>query len=216
MTSADQLLSDFIDDWNAGRRPRVREYLARLPDEQDRAELADRIDSWLQVAPTPAFTDEARAAIHAHPSVQPLLEPARPSGSWATVLPRLRRRAALSPDELAAGLVDRLDLAPTDTPRAADYLQRLELEQLDPTRLSRRLLDALGGLLDVSTGWLTDLAAAAPRVVTPPPAAALLRSDQPGEHALRHDLELLSRAALTPAPTPADELDRLFTGGRDA
>ena len=28
----DRVLSEFIDAWNAGRRPRVRDYLARLPD----------------------------------------------------------------------------------------------------------------------------------------------------------------------------------------
>ena len=32
----------------------------------------------------------------------------------------------------------------------------------------------------------------------------------------RDDIEALSRAALTPAPTPMDELDRLFTGGPEA
>ena len=29
--SPDHLLSDFIDDWNAGRRPDVRSFLERLP-----------------------------------------------------------------------------------------------------------------------------------------------------------------------------------------
>jgi hypothetical protein len=33
---------------------------------------------------------------------------------------------------------------------------------------------------------------------------------------LHDDIEALSRAALTPAPPPMDELDRLFLGGPDA
>ncbi len=36
------------------------------------------------------------------------------------------------------------------------------------------------------------------------------------DDAVRVDIELLSRAALSPAPPPMDELDRLFTGGPDA
>ena len=62
MSTNDQVLSDFIDAWNAGRRPRVREYLARLPDGPERDELADQITTWLEVAPTPAYDDETRAA----------------------------------------------------------------------------------------------------------------------------------------------------------
>ena len=31
MSTTDQILSDFIDAWNAGERPRVRDYLARAP-----------------------------------------------------------------------------------------------------------------------------------------------------------------------------------------
>ena len=213
MTTSDQLLSDFIDDWNAGRRPRVRAYLARLPDDASRDELADRIDQWLQVAPTPDYGASVRDTIRAHPVVEPLLTPGGPNGDWATALPRLRRRSSLSFATLAAGLVERLDLEPEDAPRAADYLERLESGRLDPARLSRRLLDPLSALLNVSAEWLAGLSGPGPR--TAAPVGALLRSDGSAAADLRQDIELLSRAALSPAPTPADELERLFTGGRD-
>lgn len=50
MSAFDHILSDFIDDWNAGRRPRVPEYLDRAaPSERD--ELAARLAEWLAVAP---------------------------------------------------------------------------------------------------------------------------------------------------------------------
>lgn len=212
MTPSDQLLSDFIDDWNAGRRPRVRAYLARLPDDASRDELAERIDQWLQIAPTPDYA-AARDAIRVHPAIEPLLAPGQANGGWATALPRLRQRSSLSFAALAAGLVDRLDLQPDDAPRAADYLERLESGRLDPARLSRRLLDTLGALLNVSADWLADLTGPGPRPGAP--AGVLLRSDRTAEHDPRGDIELLSRAALTPAPTPTGELDRLFTGGRD-
>ena len=62
MSTHDQVLSDFIDEWNTGHRPRVREYLARLPDGPERDELADQITTWLEVAPTPAYDEETRLA----------------------------------------------------------------------------------------------------------------------------------------------------------
>ena len=43
----EQVLSDFIDAWNAGGRPRVRDYLARVP-EAERDALADEISTWLE------------------------------------------------------------------------------------------------------------------------------------------------------------------------
>ena len=79
----DRVLSEFIDAWNAGRRPRVRDYLARLPDGPAREELADAITDWLSVAPAPAYSDRARREIRAEVarSTQQERRPAlRPAG----------------------------------------------------------------------------------------------------------------------------------------
>ena len=51
MSDIEQVLGDFVDAWNAGRRPRVGEALRRVPAGADRDELADRIAAWLEVAP---------------------------------------------------------------------------------------------------------------------------------------------------------------------
>jgi hypothetical protein len=214
MSNTDQLLSDFIDAWNAGRRPRVREYLARLPDGPQREELADQITTWLELAPAPAYDEETRAAIRAEPAVARLLEASRSdAGLWPTVVPELRARAGLSIAELAARLVDRLSLSRADTERAAGYLTRMESGALDPARVSRRLLDSLGALLGVAGHSLADSASYGRGLR--PAGGALFRSDSPAG-AIRTDIEALSRAALSPAPPPMDELDRLFTGGPDA
>ena len=135
----DQVLNEFIDDWNAGRRPRVRDYLARLPDGPERDALADTLTDWLSVAPTPAYTDADRRAIRAEPVVARVLD--SPLGG-------LRERAGLSVRELAASVARSFGLA--DVERTARYLSRLEAGELDPGRVSRRLLDALGGLLGAS------------------------------------------------------------------
>jgi hypothetical protein len=199
MSTHEQLLSEFIDAWNRGRRPRVREYLARLPDGPDRDELADQITSWLEVAPAPAYDEPTRDRIRSEPIVAAVL------GS----VPALRARAGLSISQLAARLLERLALDRRDSARAAGYLERLERGELDPTRVSRRLLDALGAVLGVPGRALAE---SVPR----PAAGAMFRAESDAAGWLRDDLEVLSRAALTPAPAPMDELDRLFTGGPDA
>jgi hypothetical protein len=199
MSTTDQVLNDFIDAWNAGRRPRVREYLARIPDGPDRDELADQITSWLEVAPTPSYDEETRAQIRAEPIV---------AGALVGPVPALRAHAGLSISELASRLIERLSLHRSDIDRAADYLERLESGRLDPSRVSRRLLDALGVLLG-APGALT--------VPPPRPAAGtMFRAASDAGDWVRDDIEVLSRAAMAPAPPPMDELDRLFTGGPDA
>ena len=182
----DRLLSEFIDAWNAGRRPRVRDYLARLPDGPERDALAEAITDWLSVAPAPAYPDATRREIRA--DIAHVLAPAR-----------LRERSGLSVRELAARVARAF--AVTDVERTEAYLVRLEAGELEPSRVSRRLLDALAGLLG-ATPVLR-------------PGAALFRAED-ADASLRSDIERLSRAALTPAPAPMDELDRLFTGGPDA
>jgi hypothetical protein len=183
----DLLLSDFIDAWNAGRRPRVRDYLARLPDGPERDALADAITDWLSVAPAPAYPARVRAAI-------------REEVAHAFELAGLRERAGFSVRELAQRLAGAFGFGDVD--RAETYLLQLETGELDASRVSRRLLDALGGLLGATPAFR--------------PAAGTLFRAEAADEAVRLDIELLSRAALSPAPAPMDDLDRLFTGGPDA
>ena len=94
----DRVLSEFIDAWNAGRRPRVRDYLARLPDGPARDELADAITDWLSVAPAPAYSEGARREI-------------RTEVARTFELARLRERAGFSVRELAARVARAFGLA---------------------------------------------------------------------------------------------------------
>lgn len=216
MSLHDQVLSDFIDAWNAGRRPRVREYLGRVDDERAREALADAIADWLELAPAPALDDAARADVRRQPAVDAVLGGVEAgAGLWPELLPRLRERGGLSVGDLAARLAERFSLGAPQRERAAGYLDRLERGELEPARVSRRLLDALGDLLGLSGASLADAGGFGVRLR--PPAAAgggtLLRADGPAGDAIVRDLEVLSRAATTPAPAPMDEVDRLFTGG---
>jgi transcriptional regulator with XRE-family HTH domain len=210
MSNVDDILGRFIDAWNAGERPDVDAYLSRAAGDAERDELAASITTWLQIAPTPDYDDAARAAIAQEPALRSALEQAALlRAPLSQRLPALRRRAGLAVRDVAAGLVAVFGV--DDERRAAGYLQRVERDELDPGRLSRRLLDALATILGADRDEL-----APPAVATA--GSAFFRSDEDADEWIAEDIDALSRAALAPAPdsTPMDELDRLFLGGRDA
>ncbi len=217
-TTSEQLLSDFIDDWNAGRRPDVRAYLERVPGGAGRDALAEQIGAWLEVAPMPAYDAPARAAIRADPVVRRVFGAVgEDAGLWPQVLPALRQRSRLSVGELASRLAERFGLGTPEVERAGSYLERLERGELEASRISRRLRDALADLLGVTPGTLSD-AGAFGRGLRPTAAGGMLfRRDGDAGDWVAADLEVLSAAASEPAPPQAlDELDRLFVGGPDA
>ena len=206
----DKLLSEFVDAWNAGRRPQVSDYLERAaPGERD--ELAELLEDWLTMAPTPTYSDETLAAISAEPAlVGALAEIESDPVLLPEVLPRLRERAGLKVRDLASRVTAVFGLAGEEE-RAEDYLTRLVSGELEPTRVSRRLLAALGSLLGADL-----LRAAGLRAAGASPGQALFRAEREAGASFEVDLDALSRAAMAPAPEPMDELDRLFTGGPDA
>ena len=108
-----------------------------------------------------------------------------------------------------------------DEQRAADYLERIERDELDASRLSRRLLDALAAILGADRDQLVPRALIAAPTPAPAPAPALASSpaagarSRPGASAsaraffrsaaeprawVEDDIDALSRAALAPAP----------------
>ncbi|HMS73393.1 MAG TPA: hypothetical protein PKB03_10200, partial [Baekduia sp.] len=78
-------------------------------------------------------------------------------------------------------------------------------------RLSQRLCDALAtifgadpALLAPSPSWSLGAAGS---------SQALFRADDTPDAEIAEAFEMLSDAAMAPAPAPMDELDRLFFGG---
>jgi transcriptional regulator with XRE-family HTH domain len=214
MSTTEQVLSDFIDAWNAGRRPRLRDYLERVPAGTQRDDLADQISSWLEIAPTPDYDAATRAEIRAEPVVQHIFESVGDdAGLWPQLVPRLRARRGWTVAQLAERLVVHLHLARDAEARTAAYVEQLERGELEPSRLSRRLLEALGTLLGASPGTLADAGGLPTMLRTPTMGSALMRADERPEAQFLEDIELLSRAAMRPAPKPMDDVDRLFLGG---
>lgn len=209
MSSADRLLSAFADDWQAGRRPDVHDFLARA-DPDDRGQLATLIGDWLALTSTPDYAPEVRAELAAEPLLREALDAAAFAREPVSArLPVLRERAGLSVADLAARVVARFKLGGGED-RAAAYLTELEQGGLDDRRVSRRLLDGLATILGAD-GMLANVATA--NWASPASSAALWRAESSEADAFEADMDALSRAALTPAPAPMDELDRLFLGG---
>jgi hypothetical protein len=78
------------------------------------------------------------------------------------------------------------------------------------------LLDALGDLLGASARTLADAGRIGGAMRSAAAGGTLFRAGDEAAEWVATDIELLSRAAMTPAPPPMDELDRLFVGGPDA
>jgi transcriptional regulator with XRE-family HTH domain len=209
MTALEQILGEFIDAWKAGRRPDVEAYLARVP-EPKRDQLARQLAAWLEIAPTPDFDEQTRSAIAREPALRAALAAAAAVRSpLSERLPTLRARAGLAVRDVARRLVAIFDVE--DEARAADYLERIERDEIDPRRLSRRLLDALAAILGADPDQL------APRPAAPGAAGQwFFRAEEDADKWIAEDIDALSRAALAPAPEPMDELDRLFLGGPEA
>jgi transcriptional regulator with XRE-family HTH domain len=211
MVSVDRVLSEFIDAWNAGRRPRVEEYLARVEPHR-RDELADEISTWMEVAPTPAYDEAALEAIRDEPAVRAAQDAfGTRSGLWPALLPRLRARAQLSVDALAERLAARLGFAGRET-KVRRYVGEMEQGSLDATRVSTRVLEALGTVLGVSAEELRRtgaLSGPAPAAAT---SAAFFRAEGAEVEQLDR-LEVVADAMLARAPEEWDEVDEAFQSG---
>lgn len=214
-TMRERVLSEFIDAWNDGRRPDVHAYLERV-DATERDALADDIATFLTWAPEPDYDDAALAGLEAEPIVAEAMAAAGGhAGLWPSLIPRLRKRAQLSVGDLAGRLAETLALPSAATPKTATYLTQMEHGELDPSRVSRRLLTALGSVLGIDgqeleaagglRGWAMPAA--------PAGAAPMFRAADQAAGAVRADLEVLADALAAPGEG-WDEVDELFRGGR--
>jgi transcriptional regulator with XRE-family HTH domain len=205
--TTDQALSNFIDHWNAGRRPDLDEYLDSVA-EANRAELAQAVATFLEHAPTPAYDQAAREQLRADPALaaaqERLLGPA-----LAEIVREQRAARRLSIGDLARRVGKAVGLSGREE-RIEVYLDRLEHGELDGRRLTRRLLDALASALGVGG---EDLERASLRGLAP--AGALFRmQDEREAGAVLEQLEAVADALYAAAPPARDEVDELFLGGR--
>jgi len=206
---SEHILSEFIDAWNAGRRPDVDDYLARAP-EAEREELADALASFIVFAPTPDYSEQTLAEIRAEPIVaEALAATGERSGLLPALMRRLRERLGLSTEQVAGALVADLGLGEDRTAKTTSYLDRWERGDLASARVSLRVFGGLARVLGVSRDELVGAADLGESRV-----ATVFRStgrDAPESAPL---LEMLADALETPADAAHDEVDELFLSGR--
>jgi hypothetical protein len=209
----EQVLSEFIDAWNAGARPDVDAFLARVP-ESERAELAQELVSFMSFAPTPEYDEAALEAVREEiAAVEGSVASRR--GLLPALLGRLRERMSMSTGEVATALVAELDLPSDRAPKAAGYLERLEQGSLEPARVSRRVFDVLARLFRVPREQLEGAADLSGGAWAPVAAAApVFRADKEAAADVRQHLEVLADALEAPGGAGRDEIDDLFLGGR--
>ena len=117
--------------------------------DSERVELSERLerfaDDWITASPD--FAVDHRGAQN-----DPQLERVRrsvqgDSGMWPSMLPRLRERANLGRDELAAQLAEELGQS-SDPEKVRRYYHRMEWGQLPGGGVSAEVLESLARLLD--------------------------------------------------------------------
>ena len=198
MTDPDRILSEFIDAWNAARRPDAADYIERA-DPADRDALADDIVTFIEHAPEPAYSLADLDEMMADPLVREItdaLEQER--GLWPSLLPRLRRQARLERSELAARLAAGLG-HPGREADAEVWVERMEEGRADPHRVSNKVLASLGDIYGVGRALLVG-------------AADVRLFDEPAMAGMR--LSGTTGAAPRPGEEELDEFDLLFCGGR--
>jgi hypothetical protein len=210
MDKLDRLLNEFVEAWNAGRRPEVDDFVERAP-EAERDELAGLIGAFLEIAPTPSYSPEQLDALRADPTVQAIARVAEDEPG-PTPLPRLRERAKLKRDQVVDALARALGF-PDKQAKISRYYHQLEIGTITPGQVSQRVVDALADILRVTPKDVEQ--AGAFFHLSPEPAAEMfLRHDEFGNEIVTTE-RLEAAAARAPVPEESwDEVDRLFLGGR--
>jgi transcriptional regulator with XRE-family HTH domain len=204
MPHIDQLYAEFVQAWQAGQAPEVDPYLDRA-DPADQDELAERLETFVMVAPSVELAPERAAQIEALPAFlrAASISDENRAPSWATRLRAARERAGLSLADLGARFAASFGLDGRES-RAATMLRELEDGELDASRVSGRATDRLADLLGVAADALRP----------PPRPAPLFRAEDDAAADLGGLLADAQAAMAAPADHDGgDELDELLRGG---
>jgi len=212
MTEVERLLQEFQRDFEAGGSLRPSDVLARV-EGADRRELEALIDAYLARAPRRPFDAAAFEASPARALADDLAEALEgEAGTWRAVLPRLRDAARLRRSELVRRLAAGLGVAGREE-KVARYYHEMEHGLLDPNGVSDRVLAVLAELVGTTPERLRDAGERLRPTDEPPGTVAFARAATPAEE---YREQIGAPASPASEVRDADEVDRLFTGGRDA
>jgi hypothetical protein len=178
------LFADYADAYARGEHPRAEEYLARAGGQAD--ELAKLLERFIRASPA-REPDAATLALT--------------EGALTGEPPLITLRASqgIRVDDVVDALAKQLDVDDSKRTKLKSYYQRLEGGLLEPAGVSRRVWEALKGVLGPRS---EELSRWEPRTATA--GAVYMRAAEPA-------------AAAPPALARArrdeqDEIDRLFLG----
>ena len=208
MTDLDVLLARFIEEWNAGRRPAVEDFLSRA-NEVERDELADQISTFLAFAPTPRFEedDDRRAPVGLSCGC---------CCSGICCRSRSLAHAASSPARAGRVVAPRSRHAGTERQRARRRRPRQDrtAARRDGARRTRCDEASQRGSSTCSGSVLGMNSADLARIGMPAAAAGALYRREAGRE-VDEGLDLLADGLAAPVPEGEwDEVDELFFGRR--
>ena len=214
MADVDRLIEEFAAEWEAGRRTDVGSFLERV-DPGQRQELAAALDRYLMSAPTRRWDPEAfEGSLAQRASDQVYESVAGVSGAWPELLPRLRNQARIKRRELVERLTDALGFTGAQqVAKIGDYYNRMEHGRLEAAGVSRRVIDALAGLLDADADAIAAAGARRAEPAAPGDVAFARKAFPDAEFADARLLERLDMDAPAPAEPAHDEIDALFLDG---
>jgi hypothetical protein len=214
MADIDRLIEEFAADWEAGRRTEVGSFLERV-DPGQRQELAAALDSYLMSAPTRRWDPEAfEGSLAQRASDQVYESVAGVSGSWPELLPRLRNQARVKRRELVERLTDALGFSgEQQVAWIGDYYNRMEHGRLEAAGVSRRVIDALAGILEADAERIAAAGARRSDAAAPGDVAFARKAFPDAEFADDRVLERMDMDSPAPADPGRDEIDALFLDG---
>ena len=188
----DAIFADFAARYRAGLAPDAMDYLEQAEESAD--ELASMIRLFLTIAPLPDSTPvtEARARTR--------IEHVARTPAFADLLADARERNGLKKADVGRRLADALGF-PAEASRIKAYYSDLENGNLDPGRLHKSVIAALGDVLKAPAGRL-EAVRRGERILPSPPRPGFARA------ATKPD----SRPTKPRARRGLDELDELFLG----
>lgn len=206
MTDAKTLLSRFIDEWNGGRQPDIDEFLDQAKSEAEEAQLAREIETFLEFAPTPKYSDDQMAALRASSAIAASAAAFRDSlGASEQSMVAARLERGLTVAALARKLLRAVGLkaAPEGEAKTERYLRELEAGAINPGRLTEVVRKTLESILGVS-----------PAGPNAPELAASYRADEVSAEAAANLGMLIDALEISVPDGERDEIDALFFGDR--
>jgi transcriptional regulator with XRE-family HTH domain len=199
MSDPDHLYAEFVRAWRDGQAPEADAYLDRAAPADQNA-LAERIETFVMVAPSVELVPERVAEIEALPAfLRAAAIPEDASAQWRARLRAARDAAGLSLAELGSAFASAFGLGGREA-RATSMLQQLESGDLPASGVSERAAARLAELLGQAADALRP----------PPPAAAMFRAEDAAADELGDVLARAAAAMSAPVGHEWDELDDLL------